>query len=363
MIGSGLALGRLSAQYVVEKGASVIMREVVLGKSGLRVSAVGFGSIPIRRLSEDDAVKVIQRALDLGVTFIDTAAGYTTSEARIGKAIKGRRDGLVLATKSGVTGKEEITKDIEQSLRDMGTETIDLFQFHGTSTNEKWEAITAPGGAMEAVLAARDKGDIQHIGITSHSLDFALELVEEEIFETIQFPFNLVTCEPAEKLIPRARERDLGSIVMKPLCGGQYDNANLAFKFLNGYPDLVPIPGIEKVEEIEEIVALVESGATLEGEEKAEAEKVAMELGKEFCRRCRYCEPCPQGAAVSMAMIFDSFVKCLPAENLKKRAPKFAENLAKCVECGECEEKCPYDLPIMAKLKEVAAAVEQIVGE
>lgn len=339
------------------------MREVVLGKSGLRVSAVGFGGIPIQRLDEDEAVKVIQRSLDLGVTFIDTAAGYTTSQARIGKAIKGRRDGLVLATKSGMSGKEEITKDIEQSLRDMGTDTIDLFQFHGTPNKEKWEAITAPGGAMEAVLAARDRGDILHIGVTSHSLDFALELVEEDIFETIQFPFNLVTCEPADKLIPRARERNLGFIVMKPFCGGLYDNANLAFKFLNGYADLVPIPGIEKVEEIEEIVAIVESGATLEGAEKEEAERVAAELGKEFCRRCRYCEPCPQGVAVSMAMAVESLIKRLPDEMSAKRAPDFLENLAKCVECGECEEKCPYDLPIMATLKRVAATLEQFVGK
>jgi len=339
------------------------MREVVLGKSGLRVSAVGFGGIPIQRLTEEEAVKVIQRSLDLGVTFIDTAAGYTTSQARIGKAIKGRRDGLVLATKSGMVGKEEITRDIEQSLRDMGTDTIDLFQFHGTSHKEKWEAIAAPGGAMEGVLAARGRGDIQHIGITSHSLDFALELVEEDIFETIQFPFNLVTCEPAEKLIPRARERNLGFIVMKPMCGGLYDNAELAFKFLNGYPDVVAIPGIEKAEEIEEIVALVESGATLEGAEKEKAESIAAELGKEFCRRCGYCEPCPQGVAVSTAMIFESLVKRLPDEQMAKRAPRFAENLAKCVECGECEEKCPYDLPIMERLKKVAATVEQLIGK
>lgn len=338
------------------------MRKVVLGKSGLQVSAVGFGGIPIQRLEEEEAVKVIQRALDLGVTFIDTAAGYTTSEAMIGKATKGRRDKLVLATKSDQVGKEAAAGEIEQSLRALDTDRIDLFQFHGTSTREKWETITGPGGAMEAVLAARDRGDILHIGVTSHSLDFALELVEEDIFETIQFPFNLVTCEPAEKLIPRARERNLGFIVMKPLCGGQYDNANLAFKFLNGYPDLVPIPGIEKVEEIEEIVALVESGAGLEGAERVEAERVAAELGKEFCRRCRYCEPCPQGVAVSMAMIFDSFVKRLPAGDLVRHAPKLVENLAKCVECGECEEKCPYDLPITARLKQVAAAAEQLIA-
>ncbi|NQT19738.1 MAG: aldo/keto reductase [Planctomycetes bacterium] len=340
------------------------MREMTLGKSGLRVSAVGFGGIPIQRISENEAATVIRTAIDLGVTFFDTAAGYTDSESKIGKAIAGRRDGLVLATKSGSGTREGAQAEIERSLRQMKTDVIDLFQFHGISDMAKWEQITGPGGAMEAVLEAQRKGDVAHVGFTSHSLDTALELVEEEIFETVQFPFNLVTSEPADELIPKARERALGFIAMKPLCGGQYDDAVLAFKFLNGFSDVVPIPGIEKVEEIEQIVAVVASGAVLEGAEKERAEKIAADLGKLFCRRCDYCEPCPHGVPIQTAMNLHGLCKRLPPASIAGWvAGKLSEEGTKCTECGECEEKCPYDLPIIETVKASVEKAKAIMAD
>jgi len=339
------------------------VRKKILGKSGLEVSAVGFGGIPIQRVSEDEAVAVIRRALDLGVTFIDTAAGYGDSQRKIGKAIEGRRDALVLATKTPAATREDALKDIERSLDEMRTDHIDLIQFHGVSDQAKWEAISGPGGALEGVLEAREKGMVHHIGFTSHSRDMALKLVREEIFETVQFPFNLVTSEPADDLIPQARECGLGFIAMKPLCGGQYDNARLAFKFLNGFTDVVPIPGIEKAEEIEEIVAIVDSGEVLAGEEKAEAEKIAADLGKLFCRRCGYCMPCEQGVPVTTAMIFDSIVKRLPAESAARVSRDLVEKAADCIECGKCEERCPYDLPIIKTIRQAAETARGLLSD
>ena len=328
------------------------MRRVVLGKSGLQVSAVGFGGIPIMRLSMDDAVRTVRAALDLGVTFIDTAASYADSQEKIGRAIQGYRDRLVLATKSGAKDREAMLADIDTARRDLAVDRIDLYQLHGVSSPEAWEKIRAPGGALEALLEARDNGWVDHLGFTSHNVDVALELAEDPRFETVQFPFNMVTHEPADRLIPKARNAGLGFIVMKPMCGGQFDDAALAFKFLNGYPDLVPIPGVERPEEIREIVAIVESRAVLEGAERQRAERVAAELGKLFCRRCGYCEPCPQGVPVTTAMIFDSFAKRMPRDHLVAGpAKRVAEKVPECVECGECEEKCPYHLPIMETIK------------
>jgi uncharacterized protein len=340
------------------------MRSVVLGKTGLVVSAVGFGGIPIQRLSEDTAVAVVTRALDLGVTFIDTAAAYTDSQTKIGKAIAGRRAGLVLASKSLARTKDELLADIARARAALGVECIDLFQFHGVSTPEAWDTIRGPGGALEGMLEARERGHIHHIGFTSHSLDLALELVHEPIFETVQFPFNLVTAEPADALIPLAREHNLGFIVMKPLCGGQFDDAGLAFRFLNAFPDIVPIPGIEQVAEIEEIVALVASGETLVGNDKARADVIIAELGKQFCRRCMYCEPCPQGVPVHLAMIFDSFVKRTPAHMVATGVGALiAEKVGLCTECGICETKCPYELPIRATIKVSLAKAKAIRAE
>jgi predicted aldo/keto reductase-like oxidoreductase len=337
------------------------MRTVVLGKSGLEVSAVGFGGIPIQRLPEEEAARVVRHALDLGVTFIDTASGYTDSQKKIGRALKGRDRLPVLATKSGRRDRAGALEDVRRSRLELGVDTVDLYQLHGVSSEQKWEEMSAPGGALEGLLVARDRGWIDHIGFTSHSLDVALGLVEEEVFETVQFPFNLVTREPGEELIPKAGAKGLGFIVMKPLCGGQYHDAQLAFKFLNSYPELVPIPGIEKAEEIEEIVGIVRAGQTLQGEQRERAEEVARKLGRRFCRRCGYCQPCPQGVPITLAMVFEGMVNRLPRERIEQDlAPRLAREGAACAECGECEEKCPYDLPIIetvARSRRLAAAL------
>ncbi len=339
------------------------MRQVTLGRSGLKVSAVGFGGIPIQRLSQDEAISVIRRALELGVNFIDTASRYGDSEEKIGAAIRGRRNGVVLASKSPERTRDGILAEVDRSRRRLGVEKVDLYQLHGVSKPDAWERASGPAGALEGLKEARERGWIDHIGFTSHSLDLSLELVEEEAFETIQFPFNLVTAGPRERLIPRARDRNLGFIVMKPLCGGMYTNANLAFKFLNSFPDLVPIPGIERAEEIEEIVGVVKSAAVLHGAEKQGAERIARELGKLFCRRCGYCMPCPEGVPVQLAMIFESLLERLPLEKLVgTRAPEIAEGVAKCVECGTCEEKCPYDLPIIETIHRNAEKARQVIA-
>jgi predicted aldo/keto reductase-like oxidoreductase len=345
------------------------MRTVVLGKSGLQVSAVGFGGIPIQRLSMEEAVRVVRRALDLGVTFIDTAAGYSDSQRKIGAAIQGlpavagRREGLVLASKSGNRTRDGILRDVERSRQEMGVDCIDLYQLHGVSDRPSWERARSPGGALEGLRAARDAGYVGHIGVSSHNEAIALEMIEHPDVETLQFPFNLVTSEPADRLIPRVRELGLGFIVMKPFCGGQYDNARLAMKFLNAYPDLVPIPGIETAAEIEEVVALVESGRTLRGAEKAEAEAIAAELGRLFCRRCCYCMPCPQGVAIMPAMTFEGATKRMSREHLLKDwALRVAEVPDKCIECGECEEKCPYDLPIIETIHSNADLAQAMIN-
>lgn len=340
------------------------MRTVTLGKSGLEVSAVGFGGIPIMRVSEEEAAATIHRALELGVNFIDTAAGYADSQRKIGKAIAGRRERLVLASKSGSKTADGIGADIDRARGELGVDCIDLYQLHGVNSRDDWEKVSAPGGALEGLLAARDAGHVGHVGYSSHSLEVALELAEHEAFETVQFPFNLVTHEPAGELIPRVRRRGLGFIVMKPMCGGQYDDAELAFKFLNAYPDLVPIPGIERAEEIEQIARVVESGAVLEGEEQGRARRIAADLGKQFCRRCGYCEPCPEGIPITVGMILESLAKRMPAERVAGGpGQRIAETVPNCTECGQCEEQCPYDLPIIQTLKRSGELARRLIEQ
>jgi len=339
------------------------MEKVRLGKTGLMVSRVGFGGIPIQRLTEPEAVNVVRRCLELGVTFIDTANGYTTSEARIGKAIAGwPREELVIATKTGARDKETARAHLEQSLSSLQTDYLDLWQFHGVSTMDAYEQVLGPGGAMEAAQAALQAGKIRHIGITSHSMDVALIAVPSGHFETIQFPFNFVTSEPLDELIPLAQAHDMGFIAMKPFAGGLLEKANLAIKYQLQF-GVVPDPGIETVDEIAEIVALVESKEPMTTEEQAEMARMRAELGTRFCRRCEYCQPCQQEIRISTVMNIRSFWRRFPPERFKGGGLGQAIEQAKeCIECGECEERCPYHLPIREMLKENVAFYESVTA-
>lgn len=331
------------------------MHQVRLGRTELMVSTVGFGGIPIQRLTEDGAVAVVRHCLDCGVNFIDTANGYTTSEERIGKAIEGRRDGLglVIATKSGARTGEGVREHLALSLERLGVETIDLYQFHGVSTLEDYRKTLAVGGPLDVVREAQAAGKVRHIGITSHSLETALEAVRSGHFETIMFPFNFVANEEAEKLIPVAKEHDVGFIAMKPLAGGMLENATIAFKYLRRFPDVIPVVGIQQTAEIDEIVSIMEGPAEMSASEKAEMAGIKEELGLRFCRRCGYCQPCPQGIAIPLVMTLQSFVKRMPLEHvLGGGVARAMEAAKKCIQCGECEKKCPYGLPIREMIEE-----------
>jgi predicted aldo/keto reductase-like oxidoreductase len=323
------------------------VEKIRLGKTDLMVTRLGFGGIPIQRLSEEDAVTVVRRCIELGITFLDTANAYTTSEERIGKAVEGKRQELVIATKSGARDRENIEKHLNLSLEHLQTDYIDLYQFHGVSTFEHLKTVMDPKGPRAVVEDAKKAGKIRHIGITSHSMDVAKEAVKTDQFETLMFPFNFITCEPAEELIPLCREHDVGFINMKPMGGGMLDNATVAFKYLLQFSDIVYIPGIEQAWEIEEIAGIVQGISQMTPEEKAEMQRLRDELGTRFCRRCEYCQPCPQEIPISTVMNSASFAKRLPPQRMFSGwISEGMERAATCTECGECEEKCPYHLPI-----------------
>ncbi len=329
------------------------METIRLGKTEMMVSKLGFGGIPIQRLSEDDAVAVVRRCLDLGITFLDTANGYTTSEERIGKAIKGRRQGLVLATKTHARTAEGVKSDLKLSLERLGVDSIDLYQFHGVSDSDNLKMVLDPNGPMAVLEEAKRAGQVKHIGITSHSMDIAKEAVKSDRFETIMFPFNFITSEPADELLPLTREHDVGFIAMKPLAGGMLDNATIAFKYLFQFPDLVPIPGIEKIHEIEEIVQILEGPRQMTEAEEQEMQRLRDELGTRFCRRCEYCQPCTVEIPITTVMTSTSFFKRMPPERFFSGMVETAmEKAANCTECGECEERCPYNLPIREMIAE-----------
>jgi predicted aldo/keto reductase-like oxidoreductase len=297
----------------------------------------------------------------LGINFLDTANGYTTSEERIGKAIAGRRAELIIATKTGATDRAGAMEHLELSLERLGTDYVDIWQFHAVSTFEDLDRVLGPDGAMEAAQRARDAGKVRHIGITSHSMDVALKATASDQFETIQFPFNVITSEPADSLVPLAKEHDVGFIAMKPLAGGLLDRAEIAFKYLLQFADVVPDPGIEKTAEIDEIVAIVNGPHALTATDRSEMERMREELGTRFCRRCQYCQPCPEGIPIPSIMNLVSFSKRLTEEQMFSGWVADAVDKARgCVQCGECEEKCPYDLEIRDMIAENVAFYDEL---
>ena len=340
------------------------MDKIRLGRTGMMVSKLGFGGIPIQRDTEEEAIEVVKRCLDLGITFIDTANGYSTSEERIGKAVAGRRDKVIIATKTGGRTRDEVEKHLKLSLERLGTAYIDLYQFHGVNNAKQLDMVLEDGGLLSVVEEARKAGKVKHIGITSHQIDIAKKAVVTDRFETIMFPFNFITHEAADELILLARQHDVGFIAMKPLGGGMLDSVDIAFKYLFQFPDIIPIVGIEKVHEIEEIVEIIEKPFAMTENEEREMARLRQELGQTFCHRCDYCQPCTVQIPISMVLTSASFAKRIPTERFfGDMVGKAMEAATKCTECGECETRCPYQLPIRKLIQDQVEWYESLKKE
>ena len=322
-----------------------------LGKTELKISRLGFGGIPIQRIDAEGTRALIAELCEAGVNYIDTARGYTVSEEYLGYALEGVRDKFVLATKSTSRYKAGMAKDIETSLEKLRTDYIDLYQIHNPSAKEL-EVATAPGGALEALVEARAAGKIGHIGITLHSLEVFERAVELDWVETIMFPYNIVETQ-GEALIAKCAEKNIGFICMKPLAGGAIDDARIALRFTVSNPAVtVVIPGMAEVEEIAENVAAVSDTSPLSIDEIGKIEEIKTLLGTNFCRRCNYCAPCTVGISIPAVLLFEGYYSRyhLP-EWAKARYATLNKTASDCIECGVCETRCPYNLPIREMLK------------
>ncbi len=329
------------------------MEYTVLGKTGLKISRVGFGGIPIQRVDREQAKPLIVRLAQEGVNYIDTARGYTVSEEYLGYAMEGLRDKFILATKSMARTKETMEKDISISLQNLRTEYIDLYQVHNPSAKDL-EQVCAPGGALEALQEAKKAGKIGHIGITLHSVDLFREALELPWVETIMFPYNIVETQ-AEELIARCAEKNIGFICMKPLAGGALENAHLAIRFIMQNPNVsVVIPGMAEEKEITQNIAAALDNAPLTEEEMAEISHIRNTLGTEFCRRCNYCAPCTAGINISGSILFEGYFNRYDLKDWAyDRYMALPVHADACVDCGLCESRCPYNLPIRKMLKRV----------
>ena len=334
-----------------------------LGLSGLKASELGCGGIPIMRVSLEEAKVILKRCFQLGIRFFDTAHVYNDSEEKMGLALETVRDEVVLATKVWAKDAAGAAKQLAMSFDRLRTKRIDLIQCHNVSNQPDLDRVMGPGGAYEVLAQAKAENKVGAIGLSSHNPDIAVQAIRTGKFATLQFPFNFIENDPQDKVFPAAREWGVGIIAMKPLGGGLLDRADLCFRFLQQYPDVVPIPGIQSLEEINEIIGYYQRRRPLGQDDREQMQKIRNELGGRFCHRCEYCMPCEQGVQIPYVLLIKSQVRRFSPKQLAFIAKQAVASVEQCVDCGECVEKCPYHLPVPDMLKENADIFKKFLVE
>lgn len=327
------------------------MEYITLGKTGLRVSRMGFGGIPIQKVDASVTHALMERLVQRGVNYIDTARGYTVSEQFLGEALEGGlREKFVIATKSMARTKEAMARDIDISLKNLRTDYIDLYQIHNPSLAEL-EQVLAPGGALEALMEAKAAGKIRHLGLTAHMAAVFERALELDWVETVMFPYNIVETQD-EELMAKCREKNVGFICMKPMAGGALEDARLALRFIRQNENVsVVIPGMYDIREIDENLSAMEDISALTSDELAKIETIRKELGTQFCRRCNYCQPCTAGISISGIFVLEGYLQRYGLGDwAQKRYDALNKKAGDCIGCGACEKRCPYQLPIRQML-------------
>lgn len=318
------------------------METVRLGKTGIITNKNGFGALPIQRISDEEAVKIIRRAYDSGVTFFDTARFYTDSEHKLGLALKDVRDKVYIASKTAAVTREDFWKDLETTLNNLQTDYLDLYQFHNPSFCPK------PGdesGVYECMLEAKAQGKIRHIGITNHRLNVAEEAVKSGLYETLQFPFCYLATEEDLRLAELCHEADMGFIAMKALSGGLITNSAAAYAFQAQYDHVLPIWGVQRMYELEEFLSYIDNPPAMTPEIQAIIDKDRQELLGEFCRGCGYCMPCPVGIEINNCARMSLMIRRAPSDaQLTPEMQAKMMKIEKCLHCNQCMSKCPYHL-------------------
>lgn len=318
------------------------METVRLGKTEIVTNKSGFGALPIQRVSDDEAVKIVRTAYEKGITFFDTARLYTDSEHKLGLALSDVRSSVYLSSKTGSLKPEDFWKDLETTLTNLKTDYLDIYQFHNPSFCPK------PGdesGLYDCMLKAREQGKIRYIGITNHRLAVASEAVASGLYDTLQFPFCYLAAEEDIALVNKCREADMGFIAMKALSGGLITNSAAAYAFEAQYDHVLPIWGVQRMSELEEFLSYIDCPPQMTEEMRALIEKDRGELMGEFCRGCGYCMPCPAGIEINNCARMSLLIRRSPsAAQLTPETQAKMMKIEECLHCGQCMSKCPYHL-------------------
>ncbi len=379
------------------------MRYREIPRTGHKVSALGLGTMRFK--GRENAVETIRRCLKLGVNFIESAAGYgyespeENADAWVGEGIKGwDREKLVISSKIQANLGDENRDNglpvntydgawqaIENSLTRIGTDYLDFYLLWSLGSDQMYEA--ANNGPLQAMREAKDQGLIKHLGFTSHASNDKIIgwLQENPDMDLIIVYYNFFSREldeqgtygPFEKAIAWAHERGIGVGTMGSLYGGMLTGhspafANvfpgqpditlqeMAFRFLLGNPGITTcLSGLNEIAHIEEDAKIVTELGPMSDEEGLAFVEAFKEMtkGEKMCTGCNYCKDCPEGLSIPWLMQFyqqhDIFQLPAVNERIGTMTTTEAYDPYRCIECGQCEEKCPQDLPIIERIKRV----------
>jgi predicted aldo/keto reductase-like oxidoreductase len=337
------------------------MEFTTLGRTDLTVSRTGFGALPIQRTDTDEAVRILRAAFDGGITFFDTARAYTDSEAKMGRALAGVRDSVVIATKSTAATRSGVLDDLQASLRELRTDYVDLMQLHNPKNLPNPDD---PESAYAGLVEAREKGMARFVGISNHVRERAIAAVDSGLYDALQFPLCHISSPEDLAIVERCKAAGMGFIAMKPLCGGLLTDLRPAFAFFRQYENLIPIWGVQRMTELDELIALSADPPALDCEIRAVIDQDKLDLAGEFCRACGYCLPCPQHIPIPMASRMGLVLLRLPYESfLTDGWREKMRRIEDCTDCGECRSRCPYGLDPPALLRKALADYEAFYRE
>jgi len=340
-----------------------------LGKTGWNISEIGFGAIKLPLISQKKCEILLNKAIDGGINFIDTADCYGNSEEKIGLALRGRRKEFYLSTKIDERDSTGVRKKLERCLHRLRTDWIDLVLFHDVRGSE-YDRIFNSGG-IETLERARKEGKILEIGISIHSsITMMKKAIESGVFSALMVAYSVFDEDRlSADLLPMANKMGVGLIAMKPLAGGKIADrapfsknrkfsqgeslAQIALRYVLANKNITcAIPGMMEVYELNENLQVGKQERKLTIEEIKALMEFVGEAGKGFCRNCGYCLPCPEGISIPDIFRFESYYD---RYNLKEWAREqyrsIVVNVDACSGCEQCMESCPYGVPIIEKLK------------
>lgn len=326
------------------------MRTITLGRTGITTVQNAFGVLPLQRTPTSEAVKILQKAYEGGITFYDTARAYSDSEEKIGLALSDVRKNIFIATKTMAQNTEDMKKQLETSLKTLKTDYIDIYQFHCASHCISPEDKS---GMYELMEEFKRQGLIRHIGITAHKIGVGEESISSGLYETLQFPFSYLSSERELRLAEKCKAHNMGFIAMKGLGGGIITDSRAAYAFMGQYDNVLPIWGIQREKELDEWLSYMNNTPEMTEEIQKLIHSDREELSGSFCRGCGYCMPCPAGIQINNCARMSLMLRRAPSESwLSETWQNNMKQIENCLNCGQCRSKCPYELDAPKLLKE-----------